>query len=696
LKAYDVDHIRNVALVGHQHTGKTTFLESLLLETKQVGRAGRVDDGNSNLDFAAEEIDRKLSIQAALVHAEWKNHKLNFIDTPGYDDFAVEQLGAFAAVETALVFVKSDSGVEVGAEKAWRELNRFGRARFVVVNQMDREHANYQKVVSELQARLSPKIVPLHLPIGAGESFRGWVDVLHQKAHLFAPGGATETAIPGDLTAAMAAARDALMNAAADTKDELTEKYLETGELGEEEFRIGLEDAVAHGKVFPVVVAAGGRGHGVTALMDALLDLAPSPAEFLVRGTKPGGTEPMECKPSVNEPVVALAFKALSEQNIGDYTYVRVFCGRLTPGLEVVNASNGQPERIGPLYALNGKLRSDLEGLSAGEIGAAVKLKTTHTGNTLSDRAQPMVVAFPAIPEPLVSIAIHAKGKGDEDKLSSGLQRLHEEDPSFRVTVTNDTHQTLLTGQGDTHLAVLLSKLKRKFGVDVETAPPKTPYRETIKGTADERYRHKKQSGGRGQFGEVHLRVEPLPRGSQFEFVDAVVGGVIPGKFLPAVEKGVREVMVQGVVAGYPFVDVRVTVDDGKDHAVDSSEAAFKIAGSMAFRGAVPKAKPVLLEPIYKLEVRVPEEYMGDVMGDLSSRRGRIQGMDQQDGLQIVRAEAPLSELYTYSTGLRSLTHGRATHTRNFSHYEEVPREVADAIIADYKSHAQNHHEEAH
>jgi len=696
LKAYDVDHIRNVALVGHQHTGKTTFLESLLLETKQVGRAGRVDDGNSNLDFAAEEIDRKLSIQAALVHAEWKNHKLNFIDTPGYDDFAVEQLGAFAAVETALVFVKSDSGVEVGAEKAWRELNRFGRARFVVVNQMDREHANYQKVVSELQARLSPKIVALHLPIGAGESFRGWVDVLHQKAYLFAPGGATETAIPGDLTAAMVTARDALMNAAADTKDELTEKYLETGELGEEEFRIGLEDAVAHGKVFPVVVAAGGRGHGVTALMDALLDLAPSPAEFLVRGTKPGGTEPMERKPSVGEPVVALAFKALSEQNVGDYTYVRVFCGRLTPGLEVVNASNGQPERIGPLYALNGKLRSDLEGLSAGEIGAAVKLKTTHTGNTLSDRAQPMVVPFPAIPEPLVSVAIHAKGKGDEDKLASGLQRLHEEDPSFRVTVTSDTHQTLLTGQGDTHLAVLLSKLKRKFGVDVETAPPKTPYRETIKGVADERYRHKKQSGGRGQFGEVHLRVEPLPRGSDFEFVDAVVGGVIPGKFLPAVEKGVREVMVQGVVAGYPFVDVRVTVDDGKDHAVDSSEAAFKIAGSMAFRGAVPKAKPVLLEPIYKVEVRVPEEYMGDVMGDLSSRRGRIQGMDQQDGLQIVRAEAPLSELYTYSTGLRSLTHGRATHTRNFSHYEEVPREVADAIIADYKTHAQNHHEEAH
>lgn len=692
MKAYDVDHIRNVALVGHQHTGKTTFLEALLLETKQVGRAGRVDDGNSNLDFAPEEIDRKISIQAALVHAEWKNHKLNFIDTPGYDDFAVEQLGAFAAVETALLFVKSDAGIEVGAEKAWRELNHFGRARFVIVNQMDKEHANFKKVVDELQARLSPKVVPLHVPIGAGEGFKGWVDVLHQKAWLFAPGGATETAIPGDLAAAVAQARDELMNSAADTKDELTEKYLETGELGEEEFRIGLEDAVAHGKVFPVLVAAGGRGLGVTGLMEALIDLAPSPAEFLVRGTKPGSADPMERKPSASEPALALAFKALSEQNVGDYTYVRVFAGKLSPGLEVINASNGQPERIGPLYSLNGKLRSDLESLSAGDIGAAVKLKSTHTGNTLCDKAQPMVVPFPPIPEPLVSVAIHAKGKGDEDKLSGGLQRLHEEDPSFKVTVTADTHQTLLAGQGDTHIAVLLNKLKRKFGVDVETLPPKTPYRETIKGSADERYRHKKQSGGRGQFGEVHLRVEPLPRGSSFEFVDAVVGGVIPGKFLPAVEKGVREVMVQGVVAGFPVVDVRVTVDDGKDHPVDSSEAAFKIAGSMAFRGAVPKAKPVLLEPIYKVEVRVPDQYMGDVMGDLSSRRGRIQGMDQQEGLQIVRAEAPLSELYTYSTGLRSLTHGRATYTRSFSHYEEVPREVADAIIADYKAHAQNHH----
>jgi len=694
LKAYDVDKIRNLALLGHQHTGKTTFLEAMLFETKQVPRQARVDDGNSNLDFTPEEADRRLTIQSALAHVDWKGTKINFVDTPGYDDFAVEQLGALAAVESALVFCKADAHVEVGAERAWRELDAFGRARFVVVNQMDKEHADFDAVLSDLRRRLSHKIVAVQIPIGRGEGFEGWVDVVHRKAYKFAGGAAAE--IPPALADAVAAAREALMNAAAETDDALTEKFLETGDLGDEEFHDGLVRAVAQGAVYPVLVAAGGRGLGIAAVLDAIVELAPSPAAFPVRGQKPGTTETLERRPAATEPVAALAFKAISEGNVGDYTYVRVFSGKLVPGLELVNASTGQAERTGPVYALNGKLRTDLEALSAGDIGAAVKLKHTHTGNTLCDAKAPIVLPFPALPEPLVATAIRAKGKGDEDKLSSGLQRLHEEDPGFRVTVTSDTHQTLLHGQGDTHLAIVLGKLKRKFGVDVDTDAPKTPYRETIKGHADERYRHKKQTGGRGQFGEVHLKVEPLPRGGQFEFVDAVVGGVIPGKYLPAVEKGIREAMAEGVVAGYPFVDVRVTVDDGKDHPVDSSEAAFKLAGSHAFKLAVPKAKPVLLEPIYKIEVRLPDEYMGDVMGDLSSRRGRIQGMDQQDGMQVVRAEVPLAELYTYATGLRSLTQGRATHTRSFSHYEEVPREVADAVIAEHKAHAQQHQQESH
>jgi elongation factor G len=693
LKAYDVDKIRNLALVGHQHTGKTTFLEALLFETKQVARQGRVDDGNSNLDFTPEEIDRRISIQAALAHVEWKGHKINFVDTPGYDDFLVEQMGALAAVESALLFVKADSGLEVGAEKAWRALDAFARPRFVVVNQMDKEHADFERALGELRKRLSHKVAALHLPIGRGESFEGWVDVVQGKAFRF-KGGATD--VPAAMADAVAAAREALMNAAAETDDALTEKFLDTGELSDEEFRTGLVRAVAEQAVYPALVAAAGRGYGVAAVLDAIVEFAPSPAAFAVRGVKPGGKDALERKPAATEPVAALAFKAVSEGNVGDYTYVRVFSGKLTAGLELVNASNGQAERTGPVYALNGKVRTDIEALSAGDIGAAVKLKHTHTGNTLCDPKAPIVLSFPVMPEPLVATAIRAKGKGDEDKLSNGLQRLHEEDPGFRVTVASDTHQTLLHGQGDTHLAIVLGKLKRKFGVDVETEPPKTPYRETIKGHADERYRHKKQTGGRGQFGEVHLKVEPLPRGGNFEFVDAVVGGVIPGKFLPAVEKGIREAMAEGVVAGYPFVDVRVTVDDGKDHPVDSSEAAFKMAGSHAFKLAIPKAKPVLLEPIYKIEVRLPEEYMGDVMGDLSSRRGRIQGMDQQDGLQVVRAEVPLAELYTYATGLRSLTQGRAAHTRTFSHYEEVPREVADVIIAEHKQHVQQHQQESH
>jgi elongation factor G len=694
LKAHDVDKIRNLALLGHQHTGKTTFLESMLFETKQVPRQGRVDDGNSNLDFTPEEADRKLSIQSALAYAEWKGHKINFVDTPGYDDFVVEQLGALAAVECGLVFVKADAHVEVGTEKAWRELDAFDRARIVVVNQMDKEHADFERALSEMRKRLSHKVAALHLPIGRGDKFEGWVDVVQEKAYRFAGGGAAD--VPAAMADQVAAAREALMNAAAETDDALTEKFLETGVLAPEEFRTGLVRAVAQGAVYPVVVAAAGRGFGIAPILDAIVELAPSPATIPVRGTKGVGGEAVERRAAASEPVAALAFKAVSEGNVGDYTYVRVFSGKLVPGLELVNANTGQSERTGPVYALNGKLRTDLEALSAGDIGAAVKLKHTHTGNTLCDPKAPLVLPFPATPEPLVSVAIRAKGKGDEDKLSSGLQRLHEEDPGFRVTVTSDTHQTLLHGQGDTHLAIVLGKLKRKFGVDVETEPPRTPYRETIKGHADERYRHKKQTGGRGQFGEVHLKVEPLPRGGNFEFVDAVVGGVIPGKFLPAVEKGVREAMAEGVVAGYPFVDVRVTVDDGKDHAVDSSEAAFKIAGSQAFKLAIPKAKPVLLEPIYKIEVRLPEDYMGDVMGDLSSRRGRIQGMDQKDGLQVVRAEVPLAELYSYATGLRSLTQGRASHTRTFSHYEEVPREVADAIIAEHKAHAQQQQHESH
>lgn len=684
MKSYEIDKIRNVALVGHQDTGKTTFLEAMLFETKQVSRLARVDDGNSNLDYTPEEVERRITIQASLAHAEWNGHKVNCIDTPGYDDFLFEWLGALAAVETALVFVKAESGVEVGTERIWRELEIQNKPRMLIVNKMDKEHANFERCLENLRQRLGHKVVPMHLPIGTGDAFRGYVDVVTQKAFEYGKG---EIPVPGDLQAALEEAHEALLNAAAETDDALTEKFLETGKLEFEEFRNGLDHAIVQAGVYPVLVACGGKNLGVGAVLDALLEYAPSPAAVgVVRGAKPGTEETLERQPDAAAPLAVLAFKTASEANVGDYTYVRVFSGKLTPGMDVLNTTTGQSERTGPVYVLNGKVRGDVEALAAGDIGAAVKLKGTHTGNTLCDRAVPLVLGFPKVPAPLVSAAIHAKGKGDEDKLSSGLQRLHEEDPAFTVVVDPETHQTVLSAQGDTHLALLVLKLKRKFHVEIDTATPRTAYRETIKSAADARYRHKKQSGGRGQFGEVHLKVEPLPRGGQFEFVDGVVGGVIPTKFIPAVEKGVREAMQEGVVAGYPVVDVRVTVDDGKDHAVDSSEAAFKIAGGQAFKEAVPKAHPILLEPIYHVEVQVPEEYMGDVMGDLSSRRGRIQGMDQKDGLQLVRAEVPLAELYSYSTGLRSLTQGRAHYTRSFSHYEEVPRDATESIIAEHKT----------
>ena len=687
MKKVPLDKIRNVALLGHQDTGKTSFLESVLFETKQVGRLAHVADGNSTLDFIPEEIERRISMKSKLAHADWNDCRLNFIDTPGYDDFIAERRAAVTVVESVLLLVKSDAGLESGTERAWRLLERLGKPRLIVINKMDREHANFGRCVEILQ-KLSSKVVPIQIPIGSGANFKGFVDVVEGKAHLF--GSATASDVPADLQAAVSAAREALMNAAAETDDALVEKFLDTGELSEDEFRNGLAAGVARGTLHPVLCANGLDSRGVAPLLDALARLAPSPASAgEVRGTKPGNSTPDVRRANPAEAACALAFGAVSENNVGDYTFVRVFSGTLTPGMDVENATRGVSERIGNLFLLNGKTRSDIESLSAGEIGAAVKLKNTHVGDTLCDRQKPIVVPFFDVPAPLTFTAIRAKTKGDEDKLSNGLQRLHEEDIGFRFDVDAETHQTVLKTQGDAHQAMVLHKLKRKFGVEVETEPPRTPYRETIKGKADERYRHKKQTGGRGQFGEVHLVVEPKPRGQGFEFVDAVVGGVIPTKFIPAVEKGVRETLPTGVIAGFPVVDVKVTVDDGKFHAVDSSEAAFKMAASHAFKDAFPKARPILLEPIYKITVRAPEEYMGDIMGDLSSRRGRIQGMEAEAGEQVVRAEAPLAQLYDYSSVLRSLTQGRGRHTREFSHYEEVPHEIAGSIIAGHVTQAQ-------
>ncbi len=690
LKKTPVDKIRNFALLGHQDTGKTTCLEALLLASGQTSRLGRVDDGNSNLDFTSEEVERRLTIKAKLVVADWKGHRLHCVDTPGYDDFVAERLAGIAAVETVLLFVKSDADVESGTERAWRTVEARSKPCFIVVNKMDKEHANFAKVVQRLRDRLSNRIAPLLLPIGAGAGFRGVVDVVEGKAFLFENDQEREAPVPAELAAAVAEAREALMNAAAETSDERVEKFLETGALSPDELRNGLARGIAAGTVVPAVALQGGAGRGLGALLDVLVRCAPSPLDVgPVQGSVPGKGDSASCTSDPAGPVVAQAFGAISEANVGDYLYVRVWSGKLAPGMDVLNTSNGESERVGPLYHLNGKARTEAPELGAGEIGAAVKLKSTHLGQTLCDRSRPIVLRPLQVPDPLTYLAIKARAKGDEDKLANGLQRLHEEDVGFRVQVHPETHQTLLMTQGDSHAAVLMAKLKRKFGVDVDSEPTKTPYRETIKGKADERYRHKKQTGGRGQFGEVHLLLEPLPRGGAFEFVDAVVGGVIPGRFIPAVEKGVRETLHEGVVAGYPVVDVRVTLDDGKHHDVDSSEASFKMAASQAFKLAFPRAKPVLLEPIYKVVVHVPEEYMGPVMGDLSSRRGRVQGMDQEGHEQVVRAEVPLAQLYDYATVLRSLSQGRATYTRELSHYEEVPREIAETIIAGHKAGAQ-------
>ena len=687
MNKFPIDMIRNIILVGHQSSGKTILGESMLFDAGVTNRIGKIEDGNTIFDSAPDEIERQISITAGLAWLEHNKTKVNIFDTPGYEDFVGEVISSMAVTEGGVVVISADSGVELGTEKTWKYLDAKGLPRIVCVNKMDKEHADFDKCLSDAQNYLGAKVMPLTLPIGQGDSFKGVVDILKNRAFVYSGGGKfAEEDIPAEMEDAVGKRRQKLMDFAAESDDSLLEKFFESGELNDQELAQGLSAGCLAGTFVPLVVVSATKNIGVRQLMDIIVSMLPSPEWRTEIDTVSGSEETGKTKIGPGEPTASFVFKALSEKHLGDLSFIRTFSGDMKVGDDLFNSSLESSERIGQLYFVQGKERADTDSIPAGDIGAAVKLKSAKVGNTLCPKAKQIVIAPIEFPKPSLHTAIEAKAKGEMDKVSVGLTRLSDEDLTFTVENNAELRQTILSGQGELHLEVILGRLKRKYHVEVEMISPKIPYRETIAAMAEAQGKHKKQSGGRGQYGDVWLRLEPLPRGGGFEFVNAIVGGVIPGKFIPAVEKGVRNAMENGVVAGYKFQDVKVTLYDGSFHTVDSSDAAFKMAGSKGFKAAVQDAKPVILEPVYNVEVLVPEEFMGDIMGDLSGRRGKIQGTEQEGSLQKIKAQVPLGDLHRYATSLRSMTQGKAAHTREFSHYEVVPHDIVQRLIAEAKA----------
>lgn len=688
MKVYDASSLRNIALVGHSGSGKTQLTSAILSDAGMVNRFGKVDEGTSITDFDEEEIARKHTLSASLAYAEWNRQKVNIIDTPGIGNFISDARSALHVVDTAVVVVDAVAGVMVQTEKVWEIASELGLPRLLVVNRLDRERASLERTLQSLRESLSRAAVPIQLPIGEEKAFRGVVDLVTRKAYVSAGDGSgkfKEEAVPADMASAVDHARESLIEMVAESDEHLMEKFFEAGTLTDEEMVTGLHKAMAAGTLFPVVCTSAIANIGVPQLLDTVLAMVPSPAERPFQARDLAGNAVARTADD-KAPATAFVFKTIADPFAGRITLFRVVSGTLKSDSAIHNRSRDLPERLGSLQLLQGKTPAAVPELRAGDIGSVAKLKDTLTNDTIGDKSDPLVFAAIPFPEPVLSYAIEPKSRGDEDKISTSMHRLEEEDPTIRYSRDPQTKELLLSGQGQVHIEVTVAKLKRRFGVDVNLKPPRIPYRETIKASTEAHGRHKKQTGGHGQFGDCKIRVEPLARGADFEFVDDIFGGAIPRQFVPAVEKGIQDARTRGYLAGYPMVDFRVTVFDGSYHDVDSNELSFKMAGSLAFKDAMSRARPTILEPVMTVEVYAPSDFAGDLMGDLNGRRGRIAGMDTRGSMTIIKAQVPMAEMLTYEQHLTSATGGRGSYHMEYSHYDEVPSHLQTKIIAAAKA----------
>jgi len=688
MKQHALEQIRNVALAGHGGSGKTTLAEHLLYIAGHIDRVGSVEAGNTTSDFDPEEQRRKISLNATLLPIEWEGYKINLIDTPGFPDFIGELYSAIQVVDSVILVAPAQAELEVGFENAWELCEARKLPRLIFVNKMERDGADYNGLLQTLRNAYGNRIVPLQIPIGTETQFKGVVDVLHQKAYLGKDRDVAPSPVPAELQSEVERAREMLMEAAAESDDALLEKYLEGTPLTDEELVHGFHEGVRTGRIVPVLCGSAALGEGLTPLLQAILELTPSPAEAPApKATDLRTGDPIELKPDPSAPLAAFVFKTTADPFVGKLTYFRVYSGTLRADSQIYNAQREREERIGQVFYMRGKNQIATPEVRAGDIGVVAKLQETSTGHTLCDKSRPVAIEPIKMPDPIYTVAVVAKTKADEDRLGPALARLQDEDLTFHARRDPETGQTLLSGMGDLHLEVAIEKLKRKFNTEVVTEELRIPYRETITRPVQRvEGKFKRQTGGRGQYGHCFINLEPLPRGSGIEFTESIVGGAIPKNYIPAIEKGIREAAEKGIQAGYPATDFKVNVVDGSYHEVDSSDQAFRIAGSLAFQEAAMKAGPIVLEPILEVEVDVPEAFTGDVMGDLNGRRGRISGIESLgNGRQLIRATVPMSEMTRYALDLRSITRGRGRFRTRFSHYEEAPPNITQALIEKHK-----------
>lgn len=688
MKVYDAASIRNVAVVGHGGCGKTQLVAAMLFAAGAVNRLGRVDDGTTVTDFDDEEIARKHTLSSSLAYAEWQKTKINIIDTPGFANFLTDARSALRVAEAALLVVDAVAGVEVQTEKLWSEAAALNLPRVVVLNRLERERASLERALESLRRDCAREIIPIQLPLGEERGFTGVVDLVRMTALSFAADGSgkmTEGAIPAALADGVQQAREQLIEMVAEADEQMMETFFAEGTLTQDQLVAGLRAATMAGKIFPLVCTSGLHVIGIQPLLDTIAGYVSSPAERDFPALTPGGEE-TAVKASDTAPYAAYVWKTVADPFAGRITMLRVVAGTLKSDATVYNQTRDAAERLGHLLALQGKNQTHVTELKAGDLGAVAKLKDTRTNDVLAEKTTKVRFHEIKFPEPVLAYAIEPKSRGDEDKISTAMHRLKEEDPSIGYTRDPQTHELLLSGQGQLHIEVTVAKLKRRFGVEVNLKPPRIPYRETITASTEAHGRHKKQTGGHGQFGDCKIRVEPLPRGSDFEFEDDIFGGSIPRQFVPAVEKGIQDARLRGYLAGYPMVDFKATVFDGSYHAVDSNELSFKLAGSLAFKDAMSRARPTILEPIMQVEVHAPSDFAGDLMGDLNGRRGRIAGMDTRGTMTVIRAQVPMAEMLTYEQHLTSATGGRGSYHMEYSHYEEVPQQLQSKIIAAAKA----------